>query len=102
VLKLCIIQVIQSTNSPVACINRALAVAELHGAAEGLTALEAAAADPRVHSYQPYWAARANLLGRTGSYDAARRAYQLAMGMEGDPSVREFLLRCCDDLPSLS
>lgn len=88
------------TGSPVASINRALAVAELQGPHAGLAALEAAAADPRVNAYQPYWAARANLLARTGSHDAACHAYQVAMGMESDPAVREHLRRCCDDLPT--
>jgi RNA polymerase sigma-70 factor (ECF subfamily) len=51
-----------------------------------------------VGSYQPYWAARANLLARTGSHDAARHAYQLAIGLENDPAVREYLRRRCEAL----
>jgi RNA polymerase sigma-70 factor (ECF subfamily) len=90
---------VQLTSSPVALINRALAVAELEGPDAGLAALETAGADKRLESYQPYWAARANLLGRTGSPDAARHAYQLAIGLESDPAVREYLLRRCDELP---
>lgn len=90
---------VQLTGSPVAFINRALAVAELEGPQAGLAALEAAGADRRLESYQPYWAARANLLGRTGSQAAARHAYQLAIGLESDPAVREYLRRRCDDLP---
>jgi RNA polymerase sigma-70 factor (ECF subfamily) len=86
------------TGSPVAFINRALAVAELEGPHAGLAALDAAGADRRVESYQPYWAARANLLGRTGSHDAARHAYQLAIGLERDPAVREYLRRRCGPL----
>jgi RNA polymerase sigma-70 factor (ECF subfamily) len=86
------------TGSPVAFINRALAVAELEGPYAGLAALDAAGADRRVESYQPYWAARANLLGRTGSHDAARHAYQLAIGLERDPAVREYLRRRCGPL----
>jgi RNA polymerase sigma-70 factor (ECF subfamily) len=89
---------VQLTHSPVAVINRALAVAELQGPAAGLAALKAAGADRRVDSYQPYWAARANLLGRTGSHSAARHAYQLAIGLENDPAVREYLRRRCEDL----
>jgi RNA polymerase sigma factor (sigma-70 family) len=92
---------VRLTHSPVAVINRALAVAELQGPAAGLAALEAAAADRRVDSYQPYWAARANLLARTGSHDAARHAYQLAIGLENDPAVREYLRRQCEDLSNL-
>jgi predicted RNA polymerase sigma factor len=93
---------VRLTGSPVASINRALAVAELQGPDAGLAALEVAGADGRVDLYQPYWAARANLLGRTGSHQAARHAYQLAIGLETDPAVREYLRRCCEDLPKLS
>jgi RNA polymerase sigma-70 factor (ECF subfamily) len=92
---------IQLTNSPVASINRALAVAELEGPGTGLAALETVSADRRLKSYQPYWAARANLLGRVGSYVAAGQAYQLAIGLESDPAVREYLRRCCEDLLKL-
>jgi len=90
---------VRLTCSPVASINRALAVAELQGSDAGLAALEVAGADGRVDSYQPYWAARANLLGRTGVHHAARHAYQLAIGLETDPAVREYLRRRCEDLP---
>jgi len=90
---------VELTGSPVAMMNRALAVAELEGPDAGLAALEAAGADRRVESYQPYWAARANLLGRAGSYEAARHAYQLAIGLETDPAVRKYLGRCSDGLP---
>ena len=93
---------VRLTGSPVASINRALAVAELQGPDAGLAALEIVGADGRVDLYQPYWAARANLLGRTGSHQAARHAYQLAIGLETDPAVREYLRRRCEDLPKLS
>lgn len=89
---------VELTSSPVASINRALAVAELEGPHAGLAALETAGADQRLNSYQPYWAARAHLLHRTGSHEAARDAYQLAIGLESDPAVREYLRRCRDDL----
>jgi RNA polymerase sigma-70 factor (ECF subfamily) len=92
----------QLTSSPVVVINRALAVAELQGPDAGLAALEAASADGRVKSYQPHWAVRANLLGRAGSYDAARHAYQLAIGLERDPAIRDYLRRCCDCLPKFN
>jgi RNA polymerase sigma-70 factor, ECF subfamily len=89
---------VELTGSPVVMVNRALAVAELEGPDAGLAALEAAGADRRVESYQPYWAARANLLGRAGRYEAARHAYQLAIGLERDPAVRKYLSRCCEGL----
>ncbi len=79
------------TGSPVVAINRAIAVAETRGAAAGLAALDALADDARLAEYQPYWAARAGLLARTGAADEADRAYELAIGLESDPAVRGFL-----------
>jgi len=78
-------------GSPVVAINRGLAIAELQGADAGLAAMPDVAADARLAEYQPYWAARAELLARTGSHDEARRAYEMAIGLERDPAVRRFL-----------
>ena len=61
------------TGSPVVAINRAVAIAETRGAAAGLAALDALAGDARLADYQPYWAARAGLLARSGAVDAADR-----------------------------
>jgi RNA polymerase sigma-70 factor, ECF subfamily len=81
------------TGSPVVAINRAVAVAELRGPAAGLEALDALADDRRLAEYQPYWAARAGLLARTGDAAAADAAYERAIGLESDPAVRRFLQR---------
>jgi RNA polymerase sigma-70 factor (ECF subfamily) len=48
-------------------------------------------ADPRLAEYQPYWAARAELLARTGAHGEARQAYEIAIGLERDAAVRRFL-----------
>jgi len=79
------------TASPVVAINRAIAVAEAEGSKAGLRLLDAAAADARLAEYQPYWAARAELLARIGDIAAAAEAYQLAIGLEADPAIRRFL-----------
>jgi RNA polymerase sigma-70 factor (ECF subfamily) len=79
------------TDSPVVNINRAVAVAETRGAPAGLAVLDALADDARLAEYQPYWAARAGLLARTGEVEAADQAYQRAIGLESDPAVRDFL-----------
>jgi RNA polymerase sigma-70 factor (ECF subfamily) len=79
------------TGSPVIAINRAVAVAETLGAAAGLAQLDTLASDPRLADYQPYWAARAGLLARTGAVIEAQAAYRLAIGLEPDPAVRRFL-----------
>jgi RNA polymerase sigma-70 factor (ECF subfamily) len=87
------------SGSPVVAINRALAVAEIYGVPAGLEAMEAVAADVRLTEYQPYWAARAELLSRTGATDEARRAYEIAIGLERDPAVRRFLQHRQSALP---
>lgn len=79
------------TASPVVAINRALAIAELQGPMSALEAMPELAADARLADYQPYWAARAELLARTGAHGEARHAYELAIGLERDPTVRRFL-----------
>jgi RNA polymerase sigma-70 factor (ECF subfamily) len=79
------------TGSPVVAINRAIAIAETRGAAAGLAALDELAKDRRLADYQPYWAARAALLARTGAAADADKAYELAIGLEADPAVRRFL-----------
>jgi RNA polymerase sigma-70 factor (ECF subfamily) len=79
------------TGSPVAAINRAIAIAETRSAAEGLAALPTLAESPRLAQYQPYWAARAELLSRLGQSVAAAEAYDQAIGLEADPAVRRFL-----------
>jgi len=78
------------SGSPIVAINRALAVAELRGpdaALETILRIEGA----RLMEYQPYWAARAELLARTGRRAEAHQAYETAIGLERDPAVRRFL-----------
>lgn len=81
------------TGSPVVALNRAVAVAENRGAAAGLEVLDALADDRRLAGYQPYWAARADLLARAGDATEADAAYGRAIGLESDAAVRRFLER---------
>jgi RNA polymerase sigma-70 factor (ECF subfamily) len=87
------------TGSPVISINRALAVAEVEDAESALAAMPDVATDARLADYQPYWAARADLLARIGAHAEAHRAYDIAIGLEPDDAVRRFLLRRQSMLP---
>ena len=78
-------------GSPVIALNRALAIAELQGPHAALEIVDALAADGRLVDYQPYWAARAALLARTEAYPEARDAFDIAIGLAGDPAIRRFL-----------
>jgi RNA polymerase sigma-70 factor, ECF subfamily len=79
------------TGSPVAALNRAVALAETRGPQAGLAALDELGNDERLANYQPYWAARADLLARSGASESAQQAYDRAIGLESDPAVRHFL-----------
>ncbi len=79
------------TGSPVVALNRALAIAEVSGPQAAIEIIDALAIDGRLLDYQPYWAARAELLTRLCAYADARHAYDIAIGLERDPAVRRFL-----------
>jgi RNA polymerase sigma-70 factor (ECF subfamily) len=66
-------------------------LAEARGAAAGLAVLDTVTGHELLAQYQPYWAARAGLLARTGDVAAADEAYERAIGLESDSVVRRFL-----------
>lgn len=78
--------------SPVVAVNLAVAIAETDGPGAGLRHLDAVADDARLTDYQPYWAARADLLARCGDVPEARLAYERATGLQSDPATRAFLI----------
>jgi RNA polymerase sigma-70 factor (ECF subfamily) len=71
-------------------LNRAVAVGERDGAGAGLAALDALDASP-LDEYQPYHAARADLLARAGQRDEAVAAYDRAIELTSNPAERDFL-----------
>jgi RNA polymerase sigma-70 factor (ECF subfamily) len=90
---------LEVSGSPVVRLNRALAVAETQGPHAALAELEALSTDRRMAEYQPYWAARAELLGKSGAYREARQCYDVGIGLERDSAVRAFLQRRQSALP---
>lgn len=80
------------TASPVIAVNHAVAVAYAVEPARGLALLDAID-DARLDQYQPYWAARAELLSLGGDFLEAGKAYEIATGLETDAAVRRFLQR---------
>jgi RNA polymerase sigma-70 factor (ECF subfamily) len=76
---------------PVVALNRSVAIAELHGPAEGLAALAAIDAGT-LDTYQPYHAARADLLARAGRHRDARGAYDRAIELTTNAIERDFLV----------
>ncbi len=76
--------------NPVVALNRAVALAELRGADDGLAAL-ALLDHAAVDDYQPFHAALADLLARAGRRDDAVAAYDRALALTTNPTEREFL-----------
>jgi len=79
------------TNSPVVALNRAVALAEVHGPAAALSTIKLLADDKRMADYQPYWAARGHLFAVSGDKDQAHAAYIMAIGLSTDDAVRSYL-----------
>ncbi len=74
----------------VVAINRAVAVAEHRGPDVALAALDTVDHDA-VDAYQPYHAARADLLARTGRTAEAITAYDRAIELTTNPAEHRFL-----------
>jgi RNA polymerase sigma-70 factor (ECF subfamily) len=86
------------TRSPVVAVNLCAAIANVRGAEVALKLLDEMAEGPKLHGYQPYWATRAHLLERANHWPEAKFAYQRAIGLAADPSVRNFLLVRCESI----
>jgi RNA polymerase sigma-70 factor (ECF subfamily) len=89
--------------SPVVRVNRAVAEGRARGPEAGLAVLAALEEDgdpSRLADYQPYHAARADLLRRAGRTDEAAVAYRTALDLcRGEPE-RRFLARRLAELTS--
>lgn len=90
-------QLVMLRPGPVVALNRAIAVGELRGAEAGLATfegdmcggIEAAA----LEGYQPFHAARADLLARAGRSVEAVAAYDRALALTTSVAERSFLQR---------
>jgi RNA polymerase sigma-70 factor (ECF subfamily) len=76
--------------NPVVALNRATAMAELWGPAAGLAALDEVESSA-LEKYQPYHAARADLLARAGRVEEAVDAYETALELTSNAVEHQFL-----------
>ena len=95
----------KNTTNDVVSLYRQLSIcAPSIGVSVGYAAALAAAAEPmqalavldglapdRVKSYQPFWAVRAHVLAMLKDYENAVDAYDIAIGLAGDPQIQRFL-----------
>jgi RNA polymerase sigma-70 factor, ECF subfamily len=78
--------------SPIVSLNRAVAVAMAHGPLPALALIDALAEGGDLNNYHLLHSARADLLRRAGSVEAAK-AYRRALALVGNDSERRFLER---------
>lgn len=79
--------------SPIVSLNRAVAVAMVHGSRPALALIDALAATGELDSYYLLHAARADLLRRIDSPQEAARSYTRALELVTNDSERRFLER---------
>lgn len=79
--------------SPVIALNRAVALARVHGAQAGLNALEAIPARAALESYQLFHAVRGTLHAELGRRDEALTHFRKAESLAALPVEKEFLAR---------
>ncbi len=77
--------------TPVVALNRCVAVAMADGPAAGLRALDRAGLAETLDGYQPFHAARADLLRRAGRSEEAVRAYDRAGRLATTAAERRYL-----------
>lgn len=80
------------SNSPMVTLNRAVALAMVHGPAAGLQLLSTLDGDARVSQHHRLAAVRAHLHERAGELDAAVTQYQLAAERTASTPEREYLM----------
>jgi RNA polymerase sigma-70 factor, ECF subfamily len=82
-------ELVRVTGSPLAELNRAIAVAEAEGPAAGLALVDGLDLD----GYQYFHSTRADLLRRLGRGDEARASYERALELARGEAERRFLRR---------
>jgi RNA polymerase sigma-70 factor (ECF subfamily) len=90
-------QLLTFVPGPVVQLNRAVAVAEVHGPRVALRLIDGI--DPRPHHldrYHLYHAIRADLLRRLGQHAEAADAYEAAIALSRNMAERDFLQRAYD------
>lgn len=77
--------------SPVVALNRAIAVAEVHGPGEALSTIETLVAEQTLVDYPLLWSTRAELLDRLGHGEQAARDLARAQSLGASQPAQRFL-----------
>jgi RNA polymerase sigma-70 factor (ECF subfamily) len=80
-------------GSPVVALNRAVAVANVHGPEAGLAAVRAIGTRSELDSYYLFFAVQGELEARLGHFDVAAGHFERALGLTSLTSEQGFLAR---------
>ena len=86
-------QLVVLTDSPVAALNRAVAIARVHGAQAGMDAVNAIANRSTLEAYHLFHAIRGSLAAELGNMPEAVNDLRAAEGLTTVPAEREFIAR---------
>jgi len=86
-------QLLSLNQSPVVALNRAVAVAKVHGPAEALAAIDPLANDPKLRGYYLLLAVRGHLLLELGRVTEAAACFRAALECPCSEPERRFLRR---------
>ncbi|KIS26383.1 RNA polymerase subunit sigma-24 [Arthrobacter sp. SPG23] len=89
-------QLLQASPGPVVALNRAVAVAEVHGPEAALSLVD----ELELGGYGVFHSVRADLLRRLGRYPEAGEEYREALGLAGNAAERRFLKGRLLELPA--
>ena len=85
-------RLIEIRDDPFVRINRAVAVAEVHGAGAALPELERLDG-AKLAGFAPYHAVRADFLARAGRLEEARLAYETVLSLAPPPAEERWIRR---------
>ncbi len=89
-------QLVRLDPSPIVALNRAVAIAEVDGPDVALGILDRL--QDALVDYHAYFAARADILRRSGRTEESRAAYDRAIALAGNTAERAYLTRRRDQL----
>lgn len=93
-------RLIEYDDSPVAALNRAVAVAKVHGPGAGLKALDSVKDREELRSYYLLYAVRGEFEAQLRHYEAAANQFRKSLELAGIKSEQLFLskrLRACEE-----
>ena len=86
-------QLVTIKSSPIAAMNRAVAVARVHGAQAGMDALDAITDRSKLESYHLFHVIRGTFAAENGDHRAALTHFRQAGNLAALPAERDFIAR---------